>query len=1156
MSLSKRRPNGHVYNLALLRSKSMKPNPPPPRICQPHHGFALVVTLSLMILLTVIAVGLLSLSAVSLRTSSQGQAVAEARANARLALMMAVGELQREMGPDSRISAPHDAGSSASGGKAHWTAVYDAWRRPEYPATPENPQSREPKFRSWLVSGTSGSTGEDALLVGPGSLGKSARPEDEVSLPMQTIKVGNRQGRFAWWAADESAKAKINAGSDDALATEPMFAAQSAPHVGHRAIETLKDFEWKTGQRALSITNGSVDLAANLSNSGIGNLNHHITVHSIGVLSDVRGGRLKRDLSHLLSYPVEELQDKPLYTADGRINRFQITEAGSLSSAPGIPTNPRAALNTPGEWGINLEELHLFHNLHRELTWNSSEPRLTMRGTREQVVNDRYFLYKRPVIDAVQFIISLKAEPSGAAGKYRMVAMLDGMVALSNPNDVSLVWPAGLILPVQLQNVPYSLKWNIQSAAGTPTNTNTASTSDFGLFIGRIGGGAVQSAAGFTLAPGEAAVFGSTTGNGPNLDLMRGFLPSGGVRINPNANNGWDLRATNLDPTDRIDFTLTKGSVGFQGSYTYYNAWIGDRKGGANAKGWQIDSCSLGSSGDINSTRMNQMLISPIRPPQLRPVSDFVSKAQPIMMISFLRNVERDSGTTPPDAFASRPFQMAESAGGWSGISPSTLESALHSQQRLITAEPLNYQFRTLAAGDGGRHVYQGGGRQPNLGGSFHMIRRRIPVAPPISLGAFENAIATGFTERFKNAPAISEDPYPANAMALAGDDAAWPEVSKAIGNSHGTAFLNSNQVYRTGSGQSNETKTATDHSWMANNALWDSWFLSSIVDGQGKGSNRFQNDNRSQRAQFEDFAKATGTLRNTRYLFHAHRTPEEAAKELFDGEVLKKSALNNLTKYLLVDGAFNVNSTSSNAWKAMLTSVRDQELLVIGGAKQKFGHPYGTLGYAHDSSPLNDWTGLRDLSDSEITSLADEIVKEVKARGPFLSLADFVNRRPDSSDSYQQALGALQAAIDKSGLNKRFTDPGRLVATTDFSALPGSGSVGSEPAPARAFGSAGHLTQAKLLTAIGTQITVRSDTFVIRTYGDSRDASGKILAKAWCEATVQRLPEYVDAADRPEDSDGWPLPTDKLSPVNSRFGRAWKIQSIRWLSGSEIIGS
>jgi type II secretory pathway component PulK len=43
------------------------------------RGFALVVTLSLMILLTIIAVGLLSLSSVSLRSSSQESAQAEAQ---------------------------------------------------------------------------------------------------------------------------------------------------------------------------------------------------------------------------------------------------------------------------------------------------------------------------------------------------------------------------------------------------------------------------------------------------------------------------------------------------------------------------------------------------------------------------------------------------------------------------------------------------------------------------------------------------------------------------------------------------------------------------------------------------------------------------------------------------------------------------------------------------------------------------------------------------------------------------------------------------------------------------------------------------------------------------------------------------------------------
>jgi hypothetical protein len=69
-------------------------------------GFALVITLSLMILLTVIAVGLLTLSSISLRSLSQGAAMATARANARLAMMMALGELQKSAGPDQRVTAP------------------------------------------------------------------------------------------------------------------------------------------------------------------------------------------------------------------------------------------------------------------------------------------------------------------------------------------------------------------------------------------------------------------------------------------------------------------------------------------------------------------------------------------------------------------------------------------------------------------------------------------------------------------------------------------------------------------------------------------------------------------------------------------------------------------------------------------------------------------------------------------------------------------------------------------------------------------------------------------------------------------------------------------------------------------------------------------
>ena len=116
----------------------MKKSPQPlRRPASFQRGFALIATLSMMILLTLIAVGLLSLSTVTIRSGKAEADLAIARANARLAMMQALSELQRLAGPDQRVTAtaslletPDSSGNITSPAiNPHWTGV---WRTDRY----------------------------------------------------------------------------------------------------------------------------------------------------------------------------------------------------------------------------------------------------------------------------------------------------------------------------------------------------------------------------------------------------------------------------------------------------------------------------------------------------------------------------------------------------------------------------------------------------------------------------------------------------------------------------------------------------------------------------------------------------------------------------------------------------------------------------------------------------------------------------------------------------------------------------------------------------------------------------------------------------------------------------------------------------------------
>jgi hypothetical protein len=345
------------------------------------------------------------------------------------------------------------------------------------------------------------------------------------------------------------------------------------------------------------------------------------------------------------------------------------------------------------------------------------------------------------------------------------------------------------------------------------------------------------------------------------------------------------------------------------------------------------------------------------------------------------------------------------------------------------------------------------------------------------------------------------------------------------------------------------------DLSFEANFALWDSYFLSTIPRNFTAG-------------------KPLPNARIKPLPGSAHDTGD-----LLDG--------NRAASSLLLEGAFNVNSTSVDAWAALFASFREEpalEITLTDGRKVRANDVFSRLiqpgGREYNNAGAYDetiWNGYRKLDDTQILTLAREIVIEVKQRGPFLSIADFVNRRLVVPRAGRESLvtqtglkGALQAAIDRSGINdplsKTFKIPkteyhmggpanelqvqyGNAYPSPYFPLVGGNPPLGPKPdhnhwADSKLVGAPAYLTQADVLQKLAPVLSARSDTFTIRTYGECRDGAGMVIARAWAEAIVQRMPQPLDAD---------PTGLNPMTTDSGRFGRRFTITSFRWLNGSEI---
>ena len=331
------------------------------------------------------------------------------------------------------------------------------------------------------------------------------------------------------------------------------------------------------------------------------------------------------------------------------------------------------------------------------------------------------------------------------------------------------------------------------------------------------------------------------------------------------------------------------------------------------------------------------------------------------------------------------------------------------------------------------------------------------------------------------------------------------------------------------------------------------------------------------------------------------------------------RSALNDYRRsasVLLNQGAFNVNSTSVDAWTVFLGCAKNHALQGLSAtapsttANARFVRAatktpaVAAGGNAEDTS---NWQGFANLSDTQIGKLAKAIVAENKARfgvsvrgerdlatppgarrfgghdksaTPYLGLAEFINRFL-SPETWANRCGALQSAIfradadDSAGLSDRLyagiaglrLNAGSLTTPeTPWFPHPDNIEAGSNGGRVHtALAAPGNLLQSDLLQTLGSALATRSDTFTLRCFGEAILPSGE-TGVAWMEVVVQRTPEFIDRTQPAETGSsaakplafGAPTSTDpttnrNLSLINHILGRRFKVVSMRWLKTDEI---
>jgi len=1207
------------------------------------RGFALIATISVMVLLVMIALAMLSLSTIELRQSGNMHYRQEAQANARMALMMAIGELQKSAGPDQRITAEAAILEEPTDNPAkiinrHWVGVWrsDAFKGEPMPgeANPADPiiyrntdssgseagslfdrRAKEGDYVAkdqalvWLVSQRDSTriNPQTALpndettirLVGPGSASISTEATDEVvAQRVQVLNDGKESGGYAWWVGDEGVKARFDL-SSASEGLDPPQPWLSPAQQGVSIVGGYEDYE-KLDDANLQkiITRQTSDLSeASTDAVNARRLNFHdITYSSNGLLTDTLRGGLRKDLSAFFAKGSAPDLTVGTVTHKGLESNTPILDSPKLKAL-----SPQFGLLT--QWNALAE-----NNVSPTSAIDPIAPQNNATATQWSYGNDGdqhsgsgIDLSRQDtpgihpiIIDAgISYGASIsKIEGPNDDGEttYRFNIHYFPRVVLWNPYNVKL---AAASYAVKI-NMPHKAEvhavWRNNGHASADLRwTDTGGSTNYitqPVF-------SIQST---SFEPGEALLFTASAGNTENGNL---FWGDGGDNL-----NFFKLSCKEASPLQgNFYFKLNRGYFKLKdddlqdlayrieaqrnGVWKLYYYKLFLMKG--NGRGIQsvvknpsdypplqyINQTEDGSKGTDAPwfSGIPASATAPLRKFKDAPVHTYYRFKWGHRMQWLNDTVENQSikaGNYNTPYLGYNTLANHNMRAGWHIVSPVEVKfrasaAAGRYTHGILIDDPYGWNWYDSSLDPvpvKGKNRVSPFGRSANFSGqTFPILDVPSKTAPLTSLAALQHA-------------PLSQFPWhPTNAVGNSLVDPRVPRtqsthfVSAGQWKPIGVHNPNPDRWHRIRQGHLNaeldNSAFLYDLSYETNLALWDRYYLSTVPKSAYSIGDPLANP----RLQIStDSGK-----------------PKES-----DLQDFHQSA-----KYLRIKGAFNINSTSEKAWAALIASLRadpGMSITLQNGTKieandvySRFFHPYNLKYENNSETDEKTWKGYRQLTDTQIRNLAKEIVKEVKQRGPFISLADFVNRRlvepPETSGSETPhsrmgLKGALQAAIDRTSINSTLLTQ-HVIDKTEYnmggnpreqqinygSSYPqityplhgGNSAFGSKPdhnhwADSKMVGAPSFLTQADMLQKWGNSISARSDTFTIRAYGDAKDAKGVIRAKAWCEATVQRIqkPIVPDAADLDPE-------TDLQAHPETVFGRKFKIISFRWLNQKEI---